>query len=143
MTSKKHTKNIETVLGVLRDEIEGNVMHALENLDANYTMTWMYQAPKKKELFPSTKKTTREELSEVYHIKGRKYDIKNIADNGDTVFIEMIESYPDPKTNKVYRTPQVIVLEMKDGKIKTGRHYCDPNLSYEYLSEKDIRQAYK
>ncbi len=43
---------------------------------------------------------------------------------------EMIESYPDPKTKKVYKTPMVIVWEFKNGKIFKGRHYCDPQVSY-------------
>lgn len=57
--------------------------------------------------------------------------------------IEMVESYPDPKTEKVYKTPLVIILEMKDGKIKRGRHYCDPDLSYLNLSNKQIDKIFK
>jgi len=40
----------------------------------------------------------------------------------------------------VYRTPQVVVLEMKDGKIKKGRHYCDPDTSFFNLTEEQIRR---
>ena len=55
----------------------------------------------------------------------------------------MIESYPDPKTKKVYRTPLVIVLEMKNGKIRTGRHYNDPDLSYMYLTKRQVEKVFK
>lgn len=47
----------------------------------------------------------------------------------------MIESYPDPESRKMYRTNQVIVLELNDGKIRTGRHYCDPKLSFADLKQ--------
>ncbi|MEK7680583.1 MAG: hypothetical protein AAB348_00855 [Patescibacteria group bacterium] len=57
--------------------------------------------------------------------------------------LELIESYPDQKTKKVYRTPLILVLEMKNGKIRTGRHYLDPKLSDKYLTEEQIEKAYK
>jgi ketosteroid isomerase-like protein len=138
------SKNIETVLAVLQDEIEGNVRAALDKLTEDYTMTWVYKAPKTGELFPRTTKTTKEELGEVYNIKDREYDIRHIAEGDDaTIFVEMIESYPDPETGKVYRTPLVLVLEMKNGKIRSGRHYCDPNLSYLNLPEEKMKDIYK
>ena len=69
--------------------------------------------------------------------------IKNIAEGTNVVMIELIESYPDTETKKVYRTPLVLVLEMKGGKIRTGRHYCDPSLSYLNLTRKQAEKAYK
>lgn len=138
------TKNIRTVREVLNDECRGDVKSALFKLAHDYTMTWVYKAPKTGELFPSTKKSIGEELDEDYQIKGRNYDIKHIAESEDeTVFVEMVESYPDPETGQVYRTPLVLVLEMRNGKIKTGRHYCDPNLSYLNLTEEQIKAAFK
>lgn len=139
----KQNKNIKTVLEILKDEVRGDVRAALRKMDKNYSMTWMYKAPKSGELFPITKKSVKEELKEVYPIKGRKYDIKNIAESKNIVIVELVESYPDPKTKQVYRTPLVLVLEMKNGKIKTGRHYCDPRLSYLNLTEKQINKAFK
>ena len=56
--------------------------------------------------------------------------------------VELVESYPDPDSKKMYRTPLVLVLEFKDGKIHRGRHYCDPQLSYLYLSAKQIKEIY-
>ncbi|MDZ4345614.1 MAG: nuclear transport factor 2 family protein, partial [Candidatus Binatia bacterium] len=117
------------------------VQSALKLLDSRYTMTWMYQE-KNGGLFPRTSPNIRKELEEVYAIKGRQYDIKHIAEGKNVVLVELIESYPDPKTKKVYRTPLVIVLEMKNGKIRKGRHYCDPNLSYLYLTKQQVEKAF-
>ncbi len=96
-----------------------------------------------KKLFPATTNDLKGELEEVYPIKGRQYDIKNIAEGIDVVMVELIESYPDPKTKKVYRTPLVLVLEMKNGKIRTGRHYLDPKLSKKYLTPAQVKKAFK
>jgi len=57
--------------------------------------------------------------------------------------VELVESYPDPETKKVFRTPLVLVLEMEGGKIKTGRHYTDPKLSHSGLTEDQINNVYK
>jgi ketosteroid isomerase-like protein len=137
----KGSKNVRLVLDVLRDEIRGDVAAALEKLTKDYSMTWVYKT--KKELFPSTKQDVRAEMGEVYPIKGRQYEIKNIAEGKDVVMVELVESYPDPKTSKVYRTPLVLVLEMKQGKIRTGRHYCDPAVSFLHLSKSDVGKAFK
>lgn len=95
---KKFSKNIQTVLSILKDEVKGNVKSALSKLTDDYSMTWIYQG--KKILFPKTVKNTKAELEKVYHIKGRKYEIFNITENKNTVMLELIESYPDPKTKK-------------------------------------------
>lgn len=139
---KKPSKNIKLVLDILTDEIKGDVISALKKMHKNYTMTWVYQN-KKGVLFPSTKKITAKDLKNVYKIKNREYDIKNIAEGKNLVMVEMVESYPDPKTKKIFRTPLVIVLEFENNKIKTGRHYCDPRLSYLHLSKKEIAKAFK
>jgi ketosteroid isomerase-like protein len=132
-----NSQNIQTILQVLQDEIDGDVRAALEKITDDYSMTWVYR--KNEDLrFPSTTRDLEAELRDVYHIKGREYDIRNITEGEDVVMIEMIESYPDPDTGRVYRTPQVLVLEMERGKIKKGRHYCDPRLSYEELSLEEI-----
>ncbi|MCR4306365.1 MAG: hypothetical protein NUV42_00170 [Candidatus Yonathbacteria bacterium] len=140
--SKKYSKNVRTVIDILKDEINGDVKSALKKMTKDYTMTWVYQK-KNGELFPSTKNDLDTELEEVYPIKGREYDIKNIAEGDNVVMVEMVESYSDPDTKKIYRTPLVIVLEMKNGKIRTGRHYCDPKLSYLHLTKRQTEKAYK
>lgn len=131
-----HSKNLEVVLSILRDEVNGDVASALQKMAKNYSMTWMYKG--KDVLFPSTGVSVEDELDDVYPIRGRVYDIKNIAEGDGVVMLEMVESYPDPDTGKVYKTPQVIVLEMEDGKIVTGRHYCDPDVSHLDLTDSDI-----
>jgi len=139
---QKQSRNIKTVLDILKDEVRGNVESALNKLADDYSMTWVYKN-KKGKLFPKTTRNIKKELEKIYPIKGRKYDIKNIAEGNNVAMVEMVESYPDPKTKKVYKTPLVIVLEMKNGKIKKGRHYCDPDLSYLNLSDKQIDKIFE
>jgi ketosteroid isomerase-like protein len=138
---KRLSEQVKVVLTILDKEVRGDVVGALKLLDKNYTMTWVYEGYDKK-LFPRTKKNIKRELDEVYPIKGRKYDIKHVAEGDKVVMIELVESYPDPKTKKIYRTPLVIILEMKGSKIKRGRHYCDPRLSYKYLTQKQINKIF-
>lgn len=138
---KKISKNLKIVLEILKNEVDGDILSAMKKLTADYSMTWMYK--NKKTLFPKTEKSVKDELSEVYPIKGREYDIVNIAERKNLVMLELIESYPDQKTKKMFRTPMVIVLEMKKGKIKTGRHYCDPRLSFMNLAKPQIKKALK
>jgi ketosteroid isomerase-like protein len=135
-------KNIRTVLAILQNEIDGDVRSALNKMSRQYSMTWVYRHPKNGKLFPRTTNDIEAELLAVYPIKGRRYDIKNIVANKDIVMVELIESYPDPKTKKIFRTPLVLVLELKNGRIRRGRHYCDPRLSYLHLSKKQINKVF-
>lgn len=134
-------RNIQTVLDILHDEVVGDVKAALAKMSRDYSMTWMYIQNDR--LFPSTGKAIQDELQDVYRLKGREYVIMNIATGDNVVIVEMIESYPDPETGKVFRTPLVLVLKIQEGKIRTGRHYCDPHLSVMELEEKTILEAYK
>lgn len=131
--------NVETFLTILKDEAKGDVASALLKMATDYKMTWMHQG--REVLFPATSEDVHSELDEAYPIKGREYDIRNIAEGDNVVMIEMIESYPDPDTGEIYRTPQVIVLEFKDGLIRTGRHYNDPRLSFLNLTKEQIDAA--
>ncbi len=140
---KKRSKNIQTVLDILCDEVNGNILSALKKMTNDYTMTWVDAGIDGKQLFPTTNKNIRKDMKEAYVIKGRQYDIRNIAEGEDIVFVELIESFPNPKTKRVYRTPLVLVLEMKNGKIRTGRHYLDPRLSGKFLTKTQIEKAYK
>jgi ketosteroid isomerase-like protein len=135
-----YSKNIQTVLDILKNEADGDVAAALTKMTNDYSMTWMYQA-KDNTLFPTTGENVKNELDDVYPIKGREYDIRNISEGDNVVMIEMIESYPDPDNGQMYRTPQVIVLEFDGDKIRTGRHYTDPRLSYLELKKEDIDKA--
>ena len=136
----EYSKQVQLVLDILKDEATGDVKAALEKMTDDYTMTWMYQT-RDESLFPTSEKNPEPEMDEIYDIKGREYDIRNIAEGENVVMIEMIESYPDPETGQMYRTPQVIVLELKDDKIRTGRHYTDPRLSFKELSKEQINGA--
>jgi ketosteroid isomerase-like protein len=136
----EYSKNVQLVLDILKNEVDGDVSNALEKMTDDYRMTWMYQK-QNGDLFPRTQKTPQEEMTDVYHIKGREYDIRNITESENVVMVEMIESYPDPKTGQMYRTPQVIVLEFEDGKIRNGRHYTDPKLSYMELTKEKIQDG--
>jgi ketosteroid isomerase-like protein len=136
----EYSKHVQLVLDILKDEATGDVHSALEKMSDDYTMTWMYEA-RDGSLFPKSEKNPEPEMEEIYEIKGREYDIRNIAEGENVVMIEMIESYPDPETGQMYRTPQVIVLELKDDKIRTGRHYNDPRLSFKELSKEQLNSA--
>ncbi len=141
-----YSKKISTALDILDDEVRGDVVSAFKKMGPKYSMTWIYKSPGHGIIFPRTKfnsKNLKKEMGKVYKIQGRKYDIKNITENKTVVMIELIESYFDPKIKKVFRTPLVLVLEFKNGKIKRGRHYCDPNISYLHLSNKKISDIYK
>jgi len=126
----KHLKDI--ALEILGNEITGDIKSALEKMTPDYSMTWVYKGYDGK-FFPRTKPNFKKLMKSAYKIKGRKYEIINIVEGKDLVIIELIESYPDPETKKIYTTPQVIVLEFQGKKIKAGRHYCDPRLSSEKL----------
>lgn len=128
------------MLEILKNEVDGDIKAALQKMTDDYSMTWMYQG--KEKLFPRTGKSVETEMNEAYVIKGRKYDIRNIAEGDDVLMVELIESYPDDKTKKEYRTPLILVLEMKGGKIRKGRHYCDPAVSYLHLTKEQLEGGY-
>ena len=142
-SQKNEQKNIKTVLEILENEIKGDVSAALEKMTEDYSMTWVYKN-KKGVLFPKvTSKQVRDSMKDVYSIKGREYKVHHIVAQDDVVMAELTESYPDlEKPEVTYRTPMVIVWEFENGKIKNGRHYCDPQLSYMNLSEEEVDKIY-
>lgn len=137
-------KNIQTIRDILEDEIRGDVAAALEKMTDDYSMTWVYKR-RDNVLFPAVAaENIRAAMKDVYVVKGRRYDIRHIIAEGDVVMAELVESYPDEeKPGVFYRTPMVIVWEFSDGKIRAGRHYCDPQLSYLNLSEEEVKNIYK
>jgi len=130
--------NIKTALDILKDEVHGDVEAALKKMHPDYAMTWVNYSFDR--LF---RRVSRKDsgfgklIASAYAIKGRKYDIKHIVANDDTVMIELIESYES------YVTPLVLVLEFKNGKIIRGRHYYDPQVSEMELSKKQVNKIYK
>lgn len=137
-----YSQNIRTVLEILKDEVDGNVSAALEKMSSDYTQTWMNKT-EDGTLFPHSTLTIGESMEAIYRIKGREYHIYNITESDNTVMVECVEQYPDEKSGKLYRTPEILVIEFKDGKIFRGRHYCDPRLSYEDLTDEALKGAYK
>jgi hypothetical protein len=138
----QQSENIKKVIEILYDEVLGRTNEAKLKTHQDYKMTWVY-SKSSGQLFPTANmKNGTEKSKEIYQIKGRVYEIMNIAESENLVMIELIESYPDPETKEVYRTPLVIVLEFEDGKIKRGRHYCDPKLSYMHLTKEQTDLAY-
>lgn len=136
----KYSPNIQLAIDILKNEVDGDTAAALTKMDKDYSMTWVYK--KRETLFPKSKPDFSAEVKEVYKIKGRKYEIKNIAEGENTVMIELIESYPEGDSKEVYRTPLVIVMEIKDGKILRGRHYCDPDISWLKLPKEEVEKAF-
>lgn len=145
MPARKLSARVRIVLAVLNDEVKGDVKAALKRLTSDYSMTWVYM-DKRKHLFPRVGPGIQiREMREAYDMRDRHYDIKNIAEGRGVVMVELVESYVRAgknKRNQVFRTPLVLVLEMKGNKIKTGRHYCDPSLSYMSLSERRVSKAF-
>lgn len=137
----EQSENVKKVIEILYDEVLGRTKEAKSKTHPDYRMTWVY-SKSSDQLFPTATMEGVENVENVYRIKGRVYEIMNIAESGDVVMVEMIESYPDPETQKVYRTPLVIVLEFENEKIKRGRHYCDPKLSYMYLTKDQTDLVY-
>jgi len=78
-----------------------------------------------------------------FETTGRDYEFKHVIadEESQTVVVEFVESYPEEKTGKVFRTPQISVCEIKDNKLFRTRHYMDPRLSYKYLDKSDIDWA--
>src|ERR1700685_3909507 len=89
------SKNVDTVLEILKNEVDGDVSSALQKMSKDYSMTWMYQG--KQELFPQSKTDVEEEMKEMYPVKGRKYEIKNVAEGDNVVMVELVESYSKPE----------------------------------------------
>jgi ketosteroid isomerase-like protein len=133
------SKNLQVVLDILKNEVDGDIEAAIAKVTPDYSMTWVEKTTSGN-LFPSEKMERDKGTEEIYAIKNRSYDIRNIAEGENVVMLELIESYPDPETEEIYRTPLVLVLEMKDGKIQKGRHYCDSKLSYAKLSLEQIER---
>jgi ketosteroid isomerase-like protein len=137
----EYPKNVRLALDILKDEAGGDIASALSKMAPDYSMTWMYKSGQN--LFPVSRPDVTADMKEAYRIKGRTYEIKNTAEGDGVVMVELVESYPDPETGAIHRTPLVLVLELTDGKIRTGRHYCDPGISRLDLSPEEVEKAYQ
>lgn len=136
---------IDLVLASFQAEREHKIAKNHTYLHDEFTVTDMVISGSGK-IFPRLEGYALEKvINEAFVIKGREFIFPTIVadEETQTVIVEFIESYPDPKTKKIYRTPQVAICKIKDGKIYRTRHYMDPRLSYEYLDQSVIDDALK
>jgi len=130
----KQEENINSVKEILDDEIRGNFESALKKMHSDYSVVWMDHSTQGNIRIKSIKDNDFMDLmKQAYKIKGRNYNIQNIVAGGDVVMVECIEEYNDEK--RTYKTPLVLVIIFKDGKIWKSRHYCDRDLSFENIDD--------
>jgi ketosteroid isomerase-like protein len=136
---------IDTVLASFQAEQEGDIQTGLGLIAEDFKVTDLTLGNKGDVIFPEFKAgAAKQAVTEVYETKGRKYEFINvIADESkQLVMVEFIESYPDPKTEQIYKTPQIAVCQVRDGKIHRTRHYLDPRTSFTEISGQDWERAY-
>ncbi len=135
----------ELVIGSFMAEKDQDIQAGLESVDEEFKVTEMVSS-KDGNHFPSLSgEKLRGLMKLAFKTKGRQYIYKSVVadEESQTVIVEFIESYPDPKTGQVYRTPQISVCQIKNGRIFGTRHYMDPRLSFENLSDSQIESAFK
>lgn len=128
------------VLASFMAEKDRDISAGLECIDDDFKVTEMVYS-KNAHHFPSlTGKKLSDLMKLAFQIKGREYSFKSIVadEKTQTVIVEFIETYPDPKTGQIYRTPQISVCKVENGKIYRTRHYMDPRLSFEDISEHEL-----
>ncbi len=135
---------LKLVLGSFEAERQNDVTRGLELVADDFKATEMSMGNRGNVLFPYVSAgTARKSIGEVYQIKDRKYQFVNaMADESkQTVMIEFVESYPNPKTGQLYLTPQVAVCEVRDNKIYRTRHYNDPRVPFSDVTQQDVDSA--
>lgn len=133
---------IKITLATFEAECNHKVTDNLKVMDKEFAVTDMIMTAKGN--FPRLKgKKLRNCMQEAFKIKARHFVFHTVlADTTtQTVIVEFTESYPDPKTKKIFRTPQVAICQFKNGKLYRTRHYMDPRLSFEYLEMFEIEDA--
>ena len=134
----------QLVLDSFIAEKNNDINEGRECITEDFTVTEMTLG-KDGNHFPSL---TGEELDNLmnlaFKIEGREYEFKSIVadEKTQTVIVEFIESYPEPKTGQIYRTPQISVCKIKSGKIFRTRHYMDPRLSFENIDEETMNEVF-
>lgn len=134
----------ELVMASFMAEKNCDIQVGLDLIHDDFTVTEMTLGNEGEHLPALTGDKLRELMKLAFTTKGREYIFKSvIADEStQTVIVEFIESYQNTKTGQVYRTPQISVCEIKGGKIHRTRHYMDPRLSFENLSDEQIETAF-
>lgn len=132
------------VLSSFMAEKHRDLKAGLECIDDDFRVTEMTYSENNEHFSSLSGKKLRELMGFAFKTEGREYEFKSIVadEETQTVIVEFIESYPDPKTGQVYRTPQISVCNIKNGKIFRTRHYMDPRLSFANISKKEIDSAF-
>lgn len=132
------------VIASFMAEKNRDLQTGLDLIDEDFTVTEMIYGEDGKHLPSLNGEPLRDLMGLAFTTKDRDYVFKSVVadEQTQTVIVEFIESYPDPATGQVYRTPQISVCQVKDGKIHRTRHYMDPRLSFEHLSESQIDSAF-
>jgi len=137
------TELIKLVMSSFEAEQSSNPTRGLELIHDDFAVTEMNIGRNGKLFRRATGDEIRLNIKDAFQISDREYQFVHAsADEAtQTVMVEFVESYGDVATGKRYRTPQVAVCEIKDGKIWRTRHYCDDRVSYEFLSQEVIDAA--
>ena len=133
---------IKITLATFEGERNHSVTDNLKVMDEEFAVTDMIMTTKGN--FPRLSgEKLRSYMKEAFKINGRHFIFQTVlADTiTQTVIVEFIESYPDSKTKKIFRTPQVAICQFKNGRLYRTRHYMDPRLSFEYLEMLEIKNA--
>jgi ketosteroid isomerase-like protein len=131
------------VMGSFQAEQDGDVEQGKTLLHPQFRMTEMNIGPNGALFRSLDAQQANALLTEAFKIKDRKYQFISVAVDADnqTVVVEFVESYSDPRTGQRYRTPLVAVCEVRDGKIYRTRHYTDDRLSDLHLPQSEIDHA--
>jgi len=147
MNPKSLTKHelIDQTLASFKAEREHDVVANAKILHPQFKVTDMLLT-EDNTVFPElTGKNLQQLIKTAFKIKNRDYQFKTIVADvkTQTVVVEFVESYPDPSSGKVFRTPQVAICSFKDGRLYRTRHYMDPRLPYKYLNSSIINKAFE
>lgn len=140
--SEKELKSL--VLASFEAEKDNDINKNKSLLHPNFRMIDMVHTDKSPPFRTLEGNDLEHQIKIAFPIKGREFVFKSIlVDVKDQkVIVEFIESYPDPVTKQVYKTPQIAICEIKDGLIHRTRHYMDPRLSYDNISETEIESCF-
>jgi hypothetical protein len=136
---------IDKTLASFKAERQHDIVGNDKLIHADFAVTDMVLTESQEVLPRLSGKKLRQTIGKAFQIGGREFIFKTIvaSESTQTVIVEFIESYPEPSTHRVYRTPQVAICEFKADKLYRTRHYMDPRLSFEYLAQAVIEKAFE
>jgi ketosteroid isomerase-like protein len=138
-----HPQLIDLILSSFEAERTSDTEKGLKLLHPDFAVVEMSATSQGEPFTRVTGEEIRNSIREVFQISDREYQfVHTLADEvTQTVMIEFVESYTDPDTGKRFRTPNVSVVEVKDGLIWRSRHYNDKDLSFMHLTQEQIDGA--